>query len=204
MRKNFNAYSAIASVTTVLILLFGLLGHGPGTYRFAILFLAPILWGVYAIRARLHIHPAHFAVFAGAMLVHDLGAFGTYGHYYYNLEFDTYVHFFFGLAGALIIARALRYTFSLHGWKLWVGTVLLILGIGAIHELIELASTLMLGEKGMLKLHDPDQFDTQKDLANNGLGSVVALTIYSIARRFKRREDTERDAAPRAERPSRV
>ena len=58
------------------------------------------------------------------------------------------------------------------------------LKLGAIHELIEYASTLMLGpEKGMLKLNSPDaKTDTQKDLANNLLGTLVALGIYSVVR----------------------
>jgi uncharacterized membrane protein YjdF len=178
----------IAWVATVLMIVFGLVGHGPSTYRFAILFLGPFLWGVYAARQRLHIHPIGFALFAAALLFHDLGAFGTYGHFYFDLEFDTYVHFFFGMAGSFLIARALRFVFGLRGWKLWVGTVLLIMGIGALHELMEWASTMALGgEKGMLKLNDPDKFDTQKDLGNNFLGSLVALSIYTfIVPAFKR------------------
>jgi uncharacterized membrane protein YjdF len=179
-----NPFQIIAGVTTALILLFGVLGHGPSTYRFAILFLGPLLWFVYSLRKKWHIHPAAFAFFALAMLLHDLGAFGTYGHFYFNLEFDTYVHFAFGLAGGMITARALRFNFGLAGWKLWAGTALLILGLGAVHELIEVASTLVLGEKGMFKLNDPDKFDTQKDLANNLLGALVGLAAYTLARRF--------------------
>ena len=37
-----------------------------------------------------------------------------------------------------------------------------------------------LGDKGMLKLNDPDKFDTQKDLGNNFLGSLVALSVYTL------------------------
>ena len=61
---------------------------------------------LYAARKRLRIHPAGFGMFAAALLLHDLGAFGTYGHSYFDLEFDTYVHFFFGMAGSFLIARA--------------------------------------------------------------------------------------------------
>jgi uncharacterized membrane protein YjdF len=170
----------IAWVTTFLILLFGLLGNGPMTYRFAILFLGPLLWAVYHGRNRLYIHPAGFALFASALLLHDLGAFGTYGKFYFHLEFDTYVHFWFGLAGSFLIARALKYNFGLRGWKLCIGTVLLIMGVGALHELMEWTSTMALGDKGMLKLNDPDKFDTQKDLGNNFLGSLVALSVYTL------------------------
>jgi len=181
----------IAGITTVLMLVFGVVGHGPSTYRYAILFLGPFLWGVYAAHKRLRIHPAGFGMFAAALLLHDLGAFGTYGHFYFDLEFDTYVHFFFGMAGSFLIARALRFVFGLHGWRLWLGTILLIMGIGALHELMEWASTMALGSKGMLKLNDPDVFDTQKDLGNNFLGSLVALSIYTfIVPAFKRNRAT--------------
>ncbi len=177
-----NIFKIIAAFTTLTILVFGFLGHGPATYRVAIVFLGPLLWGVYALRRQWHIHPVHYAIFAGALLLHDLGAFGTYGKFYFNLEFDTYVHFAFGLAGGLIVARALEYNFALQGWRLWVGTILLILGVGAIHEIMEVASTLVLGERGMFKLNDPDKFDTQKDLANNLLGCIAALMLSRAGR----------------------
>jgi uncharacterized membrane protein YjdF len=60
--------------------------------------------------------------------------------------------------------------------------------------LIEYASTLMLGpEKGMLKLNSPDaKTDTQKDLLNNLLGTLLALLIYSVYRLFNNRSKEEK------------
>jgi uncharacterized membrane protein YjdF len=182
-----NRSKQIAWITTLLIALFGLMGSGPKTYRMAIVFLGPFLWGIYFSRERLHIRPWQFAIFAAALLLHDLGSFGTYGHFYYGLEFDTYVHFCFGVAGGFILAPALRFNFGLNGWKLWVGTILVIMGIGALHELLEFLSTLLLGDKGMLKLNDPDRFDTQKDLGNNLLGCLSALTLLALRRVLWRR-----------------
>ena len=182
-----NSFKTIAWVTTAIFALITVVAQGPATYRFAILFLAPMLWAVYFARHRLHIHISHFAIFASALVLHNLGAFGTYGKQYYGLDFDTYVHFYFGVAGGFIVARGLRKCFGLAGWQMWVGTVIVILGLGAIHELIEYASTLMLGpEKGMLKLNSPDaKTDTQKDLVNNLLGTLVALGIYSVVRAIR-------------------
>ncbi len=180
-----NRFKLIGWVATGIILIFGLVGHGPATYRYAIVFLAPLLWGVYFARERLRLEPWQFGIFAFALILHDFGAFGTYGHFYFNLEFDTYVHFYFGFAGGLIVARALRLTFGLRGGKLWVGTVLVIMGIGALHELLEFASTMVLGDKGMLKLNDPDKFDTQKDLGNNLDGCLLSLILYTAARSFR-------------------
>lgn len=180
------AWMAWAATGIFVVITF--LGDGPSTYRFAIFFLAPLLWCVYLLRERLHIHPCHFAIFAGALVLHNLGAFGSYRERYLGIQFDIYVHFVFGIAGGFIIARALKHCYSVRDWKLWPGTVLLLLGIGAIHELIEFASTLMLGpEKGMLKINSPEKFDTQKDLLNNLLGALAALAIYTFFSRWRAR-----------------
>jgi uncharacterized membrane protein YjdF len=198
------SFKTIAWSTTAIFILITFIGEGRPTYRFAIIFLGPLLWTVYFLRDRLNIHPCHFAIFASALVLHNLGAFGTYGQYYYGFEFDTYVHFYFGVAGGLIIARALRCCFGLSDWKLWVGTTIVILGLGAFHELIEFVSTLMLGpEKGMLKTNDPDRFDTQKDLLNNLVGSIVAMFVYSTFRRSfgGRVLDAAADACPAPQTP---
>jgi len=59
-----------------------------------------------------------------------------------------------------------------------VAVGLFILGIGAVHELVECGTTIVLGkEKGMLKLDPNDPYDTQKDLLNNLLGALLATAI---------------------------
>ncbi|MGV3771628.1 MAG: DUF2238 domain-containing protein [Verrucomicrobiales bacterium] len=183
-----NVFKIIAVVATLVMLIFGLVGNGPNTYRFAILFLGPLLWAVYYYRDKLCLHPIHFAVFASAMVLHDLGAFGAYRKSFLGLEFDMYVHFYFGMAGALMVAPGLQCHFRLVGWKLWIGVILLVMGVGALHELMEYATTLVLGpEKGMLKANDPDKFDTQKDLLNNLSGTILALALNSL---FSRKKDS--------------
>src|SRR5688500_20386399 len=81
---------------------------GVAKYRFSFLFLVPILWAVYALRRRLSIRALHFGLFALALLLHDLGAFGAYSWSVMGLQFDWCVHFFFDLVGGLIVARALE------------------------------------------------------------------------------------------------
>ncbi len=173
--------------TTAVLLLFSVfafVGHGPSTYKFAPLFLCPIIWMVYSARKRIYLHPFHFVLLGLAFILHDMGTFGFYKRQFLDLQFDCYVHFYFGVAGGSILARALEWRFDLRGWRLAVGVILVILGIGAIHELIECASTIILGPgKGMLKLDDSNPFDTQKDLMNNGLGAILALVVYHFMRR---------------------
>jgi uncharacterized membrane protein YjdF len=177
-----NPFYAIAIATTACFILISLgATNGPSTYRFAILFLGPMLWAILAFRRKLALHPGHYALLALALLFHNLGAFGLYRTSWQKIEFDAAVHYYFGVAGAFVIARGLGYNFNLGGWKLWAGTILVILGIGGLHELIEFGSTVALGpEKGMLKLGDGDVFDTQKDLLNNLLGAITALGFYGM------------------------
>ncbi len=173
-----NPFYAIAIVTTAIFIVIPFVAHGPSTYRFAFFFLAPLLWGMLAARRRLALHPGHFAILALALLFHNMGAFGWYRSAWRGIEFDGYVHYFFGIAGGFAMARALGYNFELGGWKVWVGAILIILGVSAIHELIEFGSTIALGpEKGMLKI-DSDYFDTQKDIMNALLGCLTALGLY--------------------------
>ena len=65
--------------------------------------------------------------------------------------------------------------------RLWLAVILGILGCGAIHELIEWGSTMLMGpERGMLKALTEDPYDTQKDLLNNLLGTIVALVCAAL------------------------
>jgi hypothetical protein len=56
-----------------------------------------------------------------------------------------------------------------------------ILGFGAIHELVEWGSTMALGpERGMLKALADDPYDTQKDLLNNLMGTLLSLAGRAV------------------------
>lgn len=157
---------------------------GVPKYRFAFLFLSPLLWGVFLLRRRLAIAPLHFGLFALALLLHDLAAFGLYQRSYLGLRYDWYIHFFFGLVGGLIVARALSIRLGLHGPLLALFTVLLITGIGGFHELFEWTTTLVLGkEQGMLNVGASNPWDTQQDLLNNVLGSSTACVLRLLRAR---------------------
>ena len=177
-----SAHQIIAWIGTALLVGVSLFLAEPGsTYRWSFLFLSPLLWAVYFLRRRLELVPFHFALFVLAVLLHDLGTFGFYDKVFFALRFDSYIHFVFGLVAGLILYRGLRLKIELSPAALWVAVPLTILGLGGIHELIECASTLMLGpERGMLKMRPGEPFDTQKDLFNNLLGALLATLLYSI------------------------
>lgn len=169
---------------TVAVIAFALFVAKPGsTYRIAPLFLVPIVWLPYLFRGWLHLHPVHYVLFILAILLHNLGAMGWYQKSPLPMSFDIAVHFFFGVVGGFLVYRMLQQSLPLRVWILALMTVLLVLGAGAIHEEVEWFSTLLLGpEKGMLKT--PAQgvyiFDTQRDMFNNLIGAILAVTIYAL------------------------
>ena len=175
----------VAWTASLAFVLVSLVPHaGVAKYRFSFLFLIPILWGVYALRHRLSIRPVHFALFALALLIHDLGAFGAYSWNVIGLQFDWCVHFFFGLVGALIVARALEVQLGARGFALGLLVVLAVTGIGGLHEIVEAASTRYLGKDvGMLYIGADNPYDTQEDLLANVLGACLALALRRLRAR---------------------
>lgn len=157
----------------------------PGsTYRWSFLLLLPLVWGVYFWRDRLALLPWHFAAFCVAIIIHDLGTFGFYKKIFFGLRFDSYVHFMFGFVAGLILFHAAGQKLPLSRKLLAFAIPIFILGIGGIHEMFECLTTILLGpERGMLKLHPDQPFDTQKDLMNNFLGAIVAVLISLRHRR---------------------
>lgn len=189
------AFLATGWIATAIMVALSIWVAPPGsTYKFSFAILSPILWFVYFIRRKLHLHPLHFALFAIAMLLHDLGSFGFYRRHFFGLEFDLYVHFYFGVVLGFVLYRALGHFLHLAGWKLWAAVAIVTLGIGGVHELVEWSTTLVMGpERGMLKMDPNDPFDTQKDLLNNLAGALLAAALYAITR-------ARRQASPAAQR----
>ena len=176
------AERAIAGIATVLFLAISLgVRGGVAKYRYSFLFLVPILWGVYALRRKLVLAPAHFALFAAALLAHDLAAFGLYSRSFFGLRYDWYIHFAFGFVGGLVVARLLSIRLGLAGLLLALFVVLLITGVGGLHEIVEWASSLALGKDyGMLNVGATNPYDTQEDLLNNVLGSSAACAVHLL------------------------
>jgi uncharacterized membrane protein YjdF len=180
-QRRLNAHAAVAGIGTLLMVCLSIAAKPGSTYQFSFLFLSPLLWLAYAARRRLHLRPFHLAVIASALLLHNLGVFGFYRREFWHLQFDTYVHFYFGVCGGLVVANALAQSHGLRGWRLWLAVTLGILGFGAIHEMVEWGSTMAMGpERGMLKALADDPYDTQKDLLNNLLGTLLSLAGRSV------------------------
>ncbi len=161
-------------------------------YKWDFFFVLGAAWVVYHYRDRLRLNWIHYFLFVGFLILHNFGTFGLYSNFYFGLEYDLYVHSLFGLSAGLILFRA----FGLNKgnlkkrWHLvWMVSVLAI-GLSAMHEVfIEFFGALLLGKgEGVLYIGagDIDQWDTQKDLLFNFIGSVVGVALSGIRRVFRK------------------
>jgi uncharacterized membrane protein YjdF len=176
-------FLAVALPATAVLCAISVAGGSVAKYRWSAVFLVPIVWGVFLLRRRLALRPLHFALLALALVAHDLGAFGFYQRKLAGLQFDWYVHFLFGVVGGLIVARALELRLAIRGSACALLTVLVVVGAGAVHEIVEAASTLQLGtEYGMLVVGPENPYDTQEDLLNNLLGASLAQGLRRLRR----------------------
>lgn len=190
-----SAHLWIAIAGSIAIIVMAITAKVP-TYHVSPLFLVPLLWAGYWLRNRLAISPFVYAAYLVAILLHDLGAYGFYQHSPLGFSWDILVHYYFAIAGALIVHGALSHYFpALRPWQINVTTLLFIMGIGALHEIMEYMTYLLLGEeKGMLKPSSSYFFDTQRDLTNNLLGCLTALIGRAVYDRLNsnRRDESRR------------
>lgn len=176
----------VASAATAGFVAFAVTAPSGSNYRYAAYFLIPLTWAVYFLRRRVALHPLHFTLFAAALLLHNLRALGYYQKRILWFTFDNYVHTYFGFVGGLMIYRLLERRFPLTAWPVRIGTLMFVMGAGAIHEIVEWASTMLLGpEVGMLKPQNEVHFDTHRDLFSNLLGVTAAVLAYTVGRRAR-------------------
>lgn len=152
-------------------------------YKWDFIFLMLMLWGVYALRDTIKLHPFHFALLALFLLLHNLGTFGTYSQTYFGLEYDFWVHTYFGFVSALVLVRVYRLVGPYRGWFMYIAILAVILGFSAFHELFEYAGAMTVGEgEGVLFIGagDLDEWDTQKDMRNNLLGALIGLALSRL------------------------
>jgi len=173
-----NPFTAVAFLTSVIIIVLAIVARVK-TYHVAPLFLVPAVWVGYALRRRLELHPVHYALLCSAIVLHMLGAFGYYQHSPLPCSFDILVHFYFAFAATFAIHRLIARRLDFGRWGARVAALVVIMAIGAVHEVMEYATLLLGSENAMLK-KDSYPWDTNRDLTNNFLGGLLALLIISI------------------------
>lgn len=173
----------VGTVTSVAIIVIALTARIP-TYRVNPIFLIPLTWLPYYFRHGLHLRAVPYVLFCVAILFHDLGAYGFYQQSPFPFSFDIAVHYYFAVPTTAILYFALAGHFpQLRWWQVAVTAGLFMMGIGALHEIMEYGTYLLLGEeRGMLKPSSSYFLDTQRDLTNNLLGTLSALILIAITR----------------------
>src|SRR4051812_47620047 len=149
-RGSRSAMITIGLIASIAMLIISLTAK-VSNYRINFIFLIPILWIAFYFRRGLFLTPVLFACYASALLFHDTGAYRFYQHSPFHYSFDIFVHYWFGVVGTLIIRNALEKHFQmLRPWQLNLTTLMCVMGTGALHEIMEYMSWLLLGEKGMM------------------------------------------------------
>jgi len=180
----------IVWITTIILL--GLWFYSlsiDNQYKNDFFFLMLLLWAVYLIRNKIKLHPLHFLFGASFLILHDLGMFGLYNNFYFGLEYDLYLHMFFGFLASLILYRTFTHVGSYNKWVMFIAIITIILGFSAFHELFEYGGALLFGEgEGVLYIGagDLDEWDTQKDMLNNLIGALIGLFIYTSVNFFSK------------------
>ncbi len=154
--------------------------------------LSGFLWLVYLARDRLRLHPVHFGMFGVFLLLHNFGVFGFYSMHFAGIEYDWYVHTFFGLVAGLMLSRTYTLRGPYTGTMKVAAVVALVLGFSAltaveVHTdlggLLTFAGAMLFGQgEGVLLIGagDLDPWDTQKDMLNNLVGGLLGMGLYRI------------------------
>ncbi|MFK7794763.1 MAG: DUF2238 domain-containing protein [Gammaproteobacteria bacterium] len=153
-------------------------------YKYDLLMCLALLVAAYYFRSKLHLYWGHYFLFSIFLLLHCLGMYQFYEKYPLGVEYDYWVHGYFGLVSSLFILRYFvksEYRFS--GFFCVISTFIVVLGMSSAHELYEFAGAILLGEgDGVLFIGagDIDQWDTQKDMLNNLIGAIVGVCLKLV------------------------
>lgn len=179
--RDYALPAALATVAFVLISMFPSADRA-AKYRWSFASLVPLTWVIVLLRRRLALTPTIFVLFLLALLAHDMGAFGWYQRDLGIVQYDWLVHGWFGVVGGIAVARALELRVGVAGRAVGLLTVLVVTGLGGLHEIMEASTTMFLGDQyGMLHVGS-DPYDTQQDMLCNVVGSTGAVLLRRSAR----------------------
>lgn len=154
-------------------------------YKWDFLAIMVLFLAVYLIRKKIDLQATPFAMFGVFLFLHFAGMFGWYSSYPLGMEYDHWVHGFFGFIAALMVLRAYHYYGVYPAGFIPIAATAVILGFSALHEIFEYGGAMLLGEgEGVLFVGagDLDEWDTQKDMLNNLIGAIVGLIVFYSVR----------------------
>ena len=143
---------------------------------------------VYLLRKKLHLHPLHYLFLSVFLLLHAAVTFHLYERHFFGMEYDFYIHLYFGFASSIILYR-LYLCRSLPPHYAFLFVITLTLGLSAFHEIVEYTGAVTLGKgEGLLFIGagDIDEWDTQKDMLNNVIGAMIGSILYWSWRKIQK------------------
>ncbi len=147
-----------------------------------------LLYLAYRYRDAIHLNHWHYFLFSLFLLAHCVGLYDAYLLYPFGIEYDYFVHGYFGLVASLIILRWMTLSYNTIDYKILVLFALFfVLGISALHELYEFLGAVLLGKgEGVLFIGagDLDPWDTQKDMLNNLLGALMGIAAAGLIKKW--------------------
>ena len=154
-------------------------------YKYDIVMCIVVLIVIYYLRFKVFLLWSHYLYLSLFLLLHCLGMFQFYEKYPLGIEYDYWVHGYFGVVSALIVLNYLSKS-QYHFTNIFcvVSTFIAVLGMSAAHELYEFAGAILLGDgDGVLFIGagDIDQWDTQKDMLNNLLGALIGVLLSKFS-----------------------
>lgn len=120
------------------------------------------------------------AHFAGGLIHLGPENVRLYGHYFFGVRFDKYVHVYNAFTGALL----LRWLFGVAGMKLGAAEAWVVigcaLGAGAVVEIVEFIAVVTVPETGV-----GDYMNNMLDLVANLIGASTAAVLPRIRARLR-------------------
>ena len=153
-------------------------------YKYDVLICILLLSGLFHVRRHIQLTKLHFLLATLFLVSHCIGVFDLYKSSPMGLEYDYWIHAFFGVVCSLILMNLLELRVPLSINKRICITVTTVMGFAAFHELYEFAGAVLLGEgEGVLFIGagDLDQWDTQKDILNNLIGALAGSFAHVVA-----------------------
>jgi uncharacterized membrane protein YjdF len=150
------------------------------------------------IRRRIDLRAVPYALFGIFLFLHFAGMFGWYQSFPLGMEYDYWVHGFFGFIAALIVLRAYHFYGIYPPGFIAVAATAVILGFSAFHEIFEYAGAMTVGQgEGVLFVGagDLDEWDTQKDMLNNLIGALLGMAVFYIIKFIHRANSRKTIAA---------
>ena len=154
-------------------------------YKWDFIFVMLLWIVVYLARKRIDLHPVHFALFGLFLFLHFAGMFGWYQTYPLGMEYDYWVHGFFGFVACVdgpprvLPLRSLSACFDCGGRNRLATWVF------CLSRNIRIRGAMTVGEgEGVLFIGagDLDEWDTQKDMLNNLIGGLLGVLVFHVGR----------------------